>query len=46
MAKHAEVSKIVTNLARLGIQTKMTKSRGEVLKALALPQIPQPRAQV
>lgn len=41
MAKDVEVRKIVSNLSKLGIQAKITKSRVELLKALALPQNPQ-----
>lgn len=41
MAKTAEVRNIVSNLSKLGIQAKITKSRVELLKALALPQPPQ-----
>lgn len=41
MAKDVEVRKIVSNLSKLGIQAKITKSRVELLKALALPQTPQ-----
>ncbi|WP_255473478.1 Lmo0850 family protein [Planomicrobium sp. CPCC 101110] len=41
MAKDVEVRKIVSNLSKLGIQVKITKSRVELLRALALPQSPQ-----
>lgn len=41
MAKDTEVRNIVSNLSKLGIQAKITKSRVELLKALALPQPPQ-----
>ncbi|ETP68433.1 Lmo0850 family protein [Planococcus liqunii] len=41
MAKDVEVRKIVSNLSKLGIQVNITKSRVELLKALALPQAPQ-----
>ena len=41
MAKDVEIRKIVSNLSKLGIQAKITKSRVELLKALALPQTPQ-----
>ena len=41
MAKDVEVRMIVSNLTKLGIQAKITKSRVELLKALALPQNPQ-----
>lgn len=45
MAKQAEVRNIVSNLSKLGIQAKITKSRTELLKALALPQPPQTQSQ-
>ncbi|WP_275669738.1 Lmo0850 family protein [Planococcus salinus] len=41
MAKDVEVRTIVSNLSKLGIQAKITKSRVELLKALALPHNPQ-----
>lgn len=41
VAKDVEIRKIVSNLSKLGIQAKITKSRVELLKALALPQTPQ-----
>jgi hypothetical protein len=40
MAKDVEIRKIVSNLSKLGIQATITKSRVELLKALALPQTP------
>ena len=40
MAKDVEIRKIVSNLSKLGIQATITKSRVELLKALALPPNP------
>ncbi|MFC4410531.1 Lmo0850 family protein [Chungangia koreensis] len=37
MAKEVDVKKIVTNLSKLGVPVTMTKSRVEMLKALAPP---------
>lgn len=45
MAKDVEIRKIVSNLSKLGIQAKITKSRVELLRALALPQSPQTQSQ-
>ncbi|HSJ38969.1 MAG TPA: Lmo0850 family protein [Planococcus sp. (in: firmicutes)] len=45
MAKEVEVRNIVSNLSKLGIQAKITKSRTELLKALALPQPPRTQSQ-
>lgn len=38
MAKNVDVRNIVSNLSKLGIQAKITKSRVELIKAIALPQ--------
>ncbi|WP_167399213.1 Lmo0850 family protein [Planococcus maitriensis] len=41
MIKNGEIRNIVSNLAKLGVQAKITKSRVELSKTLALPQPPQ-----
>lgn len=45
MAKNVDVRNIVSNLSKLGIQAKITKSRVELIKALALPQPVQTQSQ-
>lgn len=45
MAKHTDIRNIVSNLTKLGVQAKITKSRTELVKALALPQPPQTQSQ-
>ncbi len=37
MAKEMDLKKIISNLAKLGVSATMTKSRLEMLKALAPP---------
>ena len=37
MAKEVDLKKIISNLAKLGVSATMTKSRLEMLKALAPP---------
>jgi hypothetical protein len=45
MAKEVDLKKIISNLAKLGVSATMTKSRLEMLKALAPPaQDPQPQS--
>ncbi|MEZ0479898.1 MULTISPECIES: Lmo0850 family protein [Planococcus] len=41
MIKNGEIRNIVSNLAKLGVQAKITKSRVELSKTLSLPQPPQ-----
>ncbi len=46
MAKEVDLKKIISNLAKLGVSATLTKSRLEMLKALAPPvQDPQPQSQ-
>lgn len=45
MAKSVDVRNIVSNLSKLGIQAKITKSRVELIKAIALPQPIQTQSQ-
>lgn len=45
MAKNVDVRNIVSNLSKLGIQAKITKSRVELIKAIALPQPIQAQSQ-
>lgn len=46
MAQEMDLKKIISNLAKLGVSAKMTKSRLEMLKALVPPvQDPQVQSQ-
>ena len=45
MAKNVDVRNIVSNLSKLGILAKITKSRVELIKAIALPQPIQAQSQ-
>ncbi|WP_162920189.1 Lmo0850 family protein [Paenisporosarcina cavernae] len=42
MANEVDLKKIVTNLSKVGVKVTMTKSRLEMLKALAPPTQPTP----